>query len=483
MENDSMIHDALQLLDRVLAHQNEGGDFLGSDVHTYHLVEALGSLGPESFSPYIDQALHWFESIDDPRDRNPRAVSPFKLLALTRSGRANAYRKEAVGKILAHMVGTEGNINIPIGFVESPDVYDTFPTLVGVSILLGSPKEEVTDAIGRALSWCVSKLRDGDRPATLGFLAWTVTEVIQAGVDVAQETTDRAFRALRVALDDRTSLQKDPLQAAYLAFDAAIVGSRTKDTVPDGLAQEVLSQLLAKMKTDERFYEGQDQALLDLRILTAIGAIMTAEDRAAFGQRLLAGAFSGKVAAIREYRALRGEAQRLVEQIRALEAEHKGEGLFVRPRWTVPSGSNDSDVVFWLMPFPKEGAPPHLRSMEEVFQNLLRPAVEQELKVSVRRADDIFDTGEIMQSIWENIVRARALVADLTGRNPNVFYEVGLADVLNKEVVLLSQTIDDVPFDLRSRRVLIYNVNYPGPDKLRQELLKTLETVLGKKSG
>lgn len=482
MNSDSMIHDALQLLDRVLAHQNEGGDFLGSDVHTYHLVEALNSLGPESFSPYINQALHWFESIDDPRDRNPRAVSPFKLLALTRGGRADAYRREAVSKILAHMVGTEGNINIPIGFVESPDVYDTFPTLAGISILIGSPMPEAPEVIGRALSWCISKLKDGDRPATLGFLAWTVTEVLQAGVDVAQETKDRAFQALRVALDDHASLEKDPLQAAYVAFDAAVVGNRTNDTALGGFAKGVLSQLLTRMRTDEHFYEGQDQALLDLRILTAIGAIMTAEDRAAFGQRLLAEAFSGKVAAIREYRALRGEAQRLVERIRALEAEHKCEGLFVQPRWTLPSGSNDRDTVFWLMPFPKEGAPPHLMSMEEVFQNLLRPAVEQTFGVSVRRADDIFDTGEIMQSIWENIVLARALVADLTGRNPNVFYEVGLADVLNKEVVLLSQTMEDVPFDLRSRRVLIYNVNYPGPDKLREELLKTLETVLEKRA-
>lgn len=478
MANELIVGEGLEILDRVLAHQDEAGDFLGSDVHTYHLIEALHALGPASFSAYIDQAASWFESLDDPRDRNPRSVSPFKLLALTRTGRGQGYRSEAIRKILAHMVGSEGNINVPIGFVESPDTYDTFPTLVGAQILLGGPPADLAEVIRNAISWSIRKLNDINRPATTGFLCWIVSEALEAGITLPSEARGQALQSLRRVLEDVDALLSDPLQGAYVVFDAAIIGRKLSDSVCVEAAPRLLIALLNRRKEDENFYKKTDQALLDLRLLAAIGATMTAEDRAAFEQRLLAGAFAGKVAATREYRRLRSEAQRLVERLRALEGEKRGEGLFVKPRWPLPSHANKARTVFWLMPFPKDRSASNLRSMEDVFQSLLRPSIEKEFSVSVVRADDIFDVGEIMQSIWEKIVLADVLVADLTDRNPNVFYEVGLADALNKEVILLSQSIEDVPFDLRARRVLIYTVNYPGPDKLRKELLKTLETVI-----
>lgn len=52
-------------------------------------------------------------------------------------------------------------------------------------------------------------------------------------------------------------------------------------------------------------------------------------------------------------------------------------------------------------------------------------------------------------------------MAELTSRNPNVFYELGLAHALNKPVVLVSRTQDDVPFDLQHIRVIYYDVADP----------------------
>jgi hypothetical protein len=51
------------------------------------------------------------------------------------------------------------------------------------------------------------------------------------------------------------------------------------------------------------------------------------------------------------------------------------------------------------------------------------------------------------------------LVADLTGRNPNVFYELGLAHAMQKPVILVADNLNDVPFDLRGLRVLSYDKN------------------------
>jgi hypothetical protein len=63
--------------------------------------------------------------------------------------------------------------------------------------------------------------------------------------------------------------------------------------------------------------------------------------------------------------------------------------------------------------------------------------------------------------VWAGITGAKVLVAELTGRNPNVFYELGLAHALNKPVVLISSNQDDVPFDLQHIRVIYYDMRDP----------------------
>jgi hypothetical protein len=54
------------------------------------------------------------------------------------------------------------------------------------------------------------------------------------------------------------------------------------------------------------------------------------------------------------------------------------------------------------------------------------------------------------------LVRARVVVANVSGRNPNVFYELGIANALDKSTILVSEGIEDVPFDIRSRRIILY---------------------------
>ena len=79
----------------------------------------------------------------------------------------------------------------------------------------------------------------------------------------------------------------------------------------------------------------------------------------------------------------------------------------------------------------------------------------------VRADADIFGTGKIIDQIWDGINAAKVLVAELTSRNPNVFYELGLAHALDKPVVLISSNEDDVPFDLKHIRVIYHNVSDP----------------------
>ena len=83
-------------------------------------------------------------------------------------------------------------------------------------------------------------------------------------------------------------------------------------------------------------------------------------------------------------------------------------------------------------------------------------------KLKAVRADaDLYGTGKIIDQIWHGINSARVLVAELTNRNPNVLYELGLAHALHKPVVLVCSNEADVPFDLRHVRVIYYNMLDP----------------------
>jgi len=95
------------------------------------------------------------------------------------------------------------------------------------------------------------------------------------------------------------------------------------------------------------------------------------------------------------------------------------------------------------------------------YEALFKPAIEKAGLTPMRADDDIFATGKIIDQIWRGIHQATVLVAELTSKNPNVFYELGLAHALRKPVVLVSSNEDDVPFDLRHIRVIVYDQTDP----------------------
>jgi len=114
-------------------------------------------------------------------------------------------------------------------------------------------------------------------------------------------------------------------------------------------------------------------------------------------------------------------------------------------------GSNDS--CFVMQPF---AAP-----LGGYYELIYRPAIEKAGLRAVRADADIFATGKIMDQVWSGINAARVLVAELTTRNPNVYYELGLAHALKKPVVLVSAREEDVPFDLQHIRVIYYDTADP----------------------
>lgn len=106
-----------------------------------------------------------------------------------------------------------------------------------------------------------------------------------------------------------------------------------------------------------------------------------------------------------------------------------------------------------------------------VVYDSLKTTVE---KVGLRccRADEIWESPAIIQDIVSLIDRSRVVICDCTGRNPNVFYEIGIAHTLGREVILITQIAADIPFDLRHLRYVHYLNNAQGLQALCAALEK-----------
>lgn len=117
------------------------------------------------------------------------------------------------------------------------------------------------------------------------------------------------------------------------------------------------------------------------------------------------------------------------------------------------AGVKSSDTCFVMMPF---AAP-----IGNYYDLIYKPAIEKAGLTPVRADTEIFATGKIMDQVWTGINTASVLVAELTMKNPNVFYELGIAHALKKPVVLVSANEQDVPFDLKHIRVIYYDMSDP----------------------
>jgi len=121
---------------------------------------------------------------------------------------------------------------------------------------------------------------------------------------------------------------------------------------------------------------------------------------------------------------------------------------------------------------------PFASMFEREYTRVIKPAVES-LGLECLRGDEIYSEQSIIQDIWKSLRSSRVIVAELSGRNPNVMYEIGLAHALGKPIILLTRNQDDVPFDLKSLRYIYYDTDNPdwGSD-LREDLVRAIKKVL-----
>lgn len=144
--------------------------------------------------------------------------------------------------------------------------------------------------------------------------------------------------------------------------------------------------------------------------------------------------------------------------------------MTVSPLFGKPENPPKQADIFVVMPFTKEH--------EAIYRDHIAPAITN-LNLTVARASEYLTVSTIMSEVWNGLCGCGVVLADCSGRNPNVFYEIGVAHAIGKPVVLITSTPDDVPADLRQMRFLRYEFTPRGMKQFEIDLQRTVHKTLG----
>lgn len=120
-------------------------------------------------------------------------------------------------------------------------------------------------------------------------------------------------------------------------------------------------------------------------------------------------------------------------------------------------------TCFVIMPFSDSNSCSE-EEWTEIYKNVIKPAVEDSgYNYACKRSEALY--GNIIEGILDELNRADMVIADLTDKNPNVYYELGVRHALRDTTILLAQRIEDIPFDLKPYATQVYKWK-TKPDRL-----------------
>jgi hypothetical protein len=122
------------------------------------------------------------------------------------------------------------------------------------------------------------------------------------------------------------------------------------------------------------------------------------------------------------------------------------------------------DLVFVLTPFNN--------SFNKQFEAIKKTC--ERMGLVCMRGDEEYIKGEILPNIIKLMAQSRLVIANIDGRNPNVYYELGLAHAMDKPVLMVASSVENLTFDLQSRQIILFK----GIDDLQQKLRDALTKLL-----
>lgn len=144
-------------------------------------------------------------------------------------------------------------------------------------------------------------------------------------------------------------------------------------------------------------------------------------------------------------------------------------GIRVNPIFQSKVTRVDKNMCFVIMPFEEDWS-------DRVYNQLIKEYIEQSLEIQCVRADNLHGP-IIMEDIWVKINQSAFVIADVTGKNPNVMYELGIVHSIGKPAILITQEIDEIPFDTINFRHYEYEDVGGGFDKLGNTFREKVERI------
>ena len=128
--------------------------------------------------------------------------------------------------------------------------------------------------------------------------------------------------------------------------------------------------------------------------------------------------------------------------------------------------------VFMVMPFEDKLA-------NEIYRLSTKPICNS-FNLEINRADEVFTTNPILDDIISAIEKSIITIVDISGKNPNVFYELGIAHILkqNQTIIITQDEYDSIPLDITHFRIIKYEDSIVGKKEYEDKLRKTIESII-----
>lgn len=136
---------------------------------------------------------------------------------------------------------------------------------------------------------------------------------------------------------------------------------------------------------------------------------------------------------------------------------------------------SDEKECFFIAPIGEEGSEARERS-DKLMEYIVEEAVS-DYDYSVTRADQMDQPGSITDQIIEKVVDSELVVADLTGHNPNVFYELAVRHATGEPCIQLINSSESIPFDISDIRTIKYGLGVKEADQAKQEIRSQLNML------
>jgi len=142
--------------------------------------------------------------------------------------------------------------------------------------------------------------------------------------------------------------------------------------------------------------------------------------------------------------------------------------------------SDDKKTCFVISPIGSEGSDIRKRA-DQILKHVIKPATES-CGFSAVRADEISEPGIITSQVIQRIIEDPLVIADLTGMNPNVFYELAIRHAIRKPLIQIIQKDEKLPFDVAGMRTIsVDHKDLDSVEEARNEIVKQIKAIMKKK--